>query len=109
MPAAALPTVDPRQVGDDLLLDVREDDEWAAGRAPGAVHLPMSQLPARLDELPEGRPVAVVCRSGHRSAQVTAYLLGQGRQARNVEGGMLAWAACGLPVEADPGVRPSIA
>ena len=97
-----LPTVDAREVGDDVLLDVREDDEWAAGHAPGAVHLPMSQFVARYDELPAGA-LAVVCRSGHRSAQVTAYLLDRGREARNVDGGMLAWAGLGLPLEADSG------
>ena len=62
MTGADLPTVDPTEVGDDLLLDVREDDEWEAGRAPGAVHLPMSQLQARLAEVPADRPVAVVCQ-----------------------------------------------
>ncbi|HEU0100899.1 MAG TPA: rhodanese-like domain-containing protein [Mycobacteriales bacterium] len=103
-----LPTVDPREVGDDLLLDVREDDEWAAGRAPGAVHLPMSELVERLAEVPADRPVAVVCRSGHRSAQVTAYLVAQGRSARNVDGGMAAWAQLGLPLEAAPGATPRI-
>lgn len=104
-----LPTVDPREVGDDLLLDVREDEEWAAGRAPSAVHLPMSELVQRIDEVPTDRPVAVVCRSGHRSAQVTAYLVANGRTARNVDGGMSAWAALGLPLEAEPGVTPAIA
>ena len=103
-----LPTVDPRAIGDDLLVDVREDDEWAAGHAPGAVHLPMSQLPARFAELPDGRDVAVVCRSGGRSAQVTAYLVAQGRRARNVDGGMSAWAALGLPLEADGGQAPRV-
>ena len=110
MTTAPLPTVDPREVGDDLLLDVRELDEWEAGRAPGAVHLPMSQLPARLAEVPADRPVAVVCRSGHRSAQVTAYLVAQGRaQVRNVDGGMAAWAALGLPMVGEPGVEPRVA
>ncbi len=108
MTPSALPTVDPRSVGDDLLLDVREPDEWAAGRAPSAVHLPMSQLPGRLAEVPADRPVAVVCRSGHRSAQVTAYLLAHGRQARNLDGGMTAWVQQGLPLEAEPGVEPRI-
>lgn len=98
-----VPAVDPREVGDDLLVDVREDDEWQAGHAPGAVHLPMSGLPDRFAELPSGRPLAVVCRSGHRSAQVTAYLVAHGVPARNVEGGMLAWQALGLPLE--PGAR----
>ena len=108
MTSPSLPTVDPGAIGDDLLLDVREPDEWAAGRAPSAVHLPMSQLPARLAEVPVDRPVAVVCRSGGRSAQVTAYLLANGRQARNVDGGMTAWAQRGLPLEAGPGVEPHI-
>jgi rhodanese-related sulfurtransferase len=82
------------------LLDVREDDEWAAGHAPDAVHVPMSQFTARLDEVPDG-PLAVVCRVGGRSAQVTAFLLGQGREAVNVTGGMLAWEAAGRPVVND--------
>lgn len=109
MTPAALPTVHPRDVGDDLLVDVREQDEWVAGRAPGAVHLPMSELPGRLAELPDDRPLAVVCRSGHRSAQVTAYLVAHGRPARNVDGGMLAWQRLGLPLEAEPGAAPQIA
>jgi rhodanese-related sulfurtransferase len=82
------------------LLDVREDDEWVAGHAPQAVHVPMSQFLSRLDEVPDG-PLAVVCRVGGRSAQVTAYLVGQGREAVNVSGGMLAWEAAGRPVVSD--------
>lgn len=108
MTAADLPSVHPTAVGDDLLLDVREDDEWEAGRAPSAVHVPMSQLQARLAEVPTDRPVAVVCKLGGRSAQVTAYLLANGRQARNVEGGMAAWERLGLPLEAEPGVEPRV-
>ncbi len=103
-----LPTVRVTDIGDDLLLDVREDDEWVAGRAPGAVHVPMSQLPARLAEVPTDRPVAVVCKLGGRSAQVTAYLLANGRRARNVEGGMAQWQRRGHPREAEPGVEPKI-
>ncbi len=103
-----LPTVDPRETGADALLDVREDDEWAAGHAPQAVHVPMSAFLERLGEVPEG-PLAVVCRSGHRSAQVTQYLLAQGRTARNVDGGMLAWQALGLPVVVDGGAPGQVA
>ena len=108
MPPPELPTVDPREVGDDLLLDVREDGEWAAGHAPGAVHVPLGQLVQRLDELPADRPIAVVCHLGGRSAQATAFLLGQGRQARNVRGGMDAWARSGLPLEAPGDADPRI-
>jgi rhodanese-related sulfurtransferase len=98
-----LPSVDPREIGDDLLLDVREADEWAAGHAPGAVHLPLSELQSRYAEVPTDRPVAVVCKVGGRSAQATAYLNAQGCRARNVVGGMLAWAEHGLPMEAPDG------
>ena len=99
VPAAEVP-------GDARLLDVREADEWAAGHAPAARHLPMSELTARLDELPDDDPLYVVCRSGGRSARVVQYLAAQGHPAVNVEGGMQAWAAGGRPVEADGG-RPA--
>jgi rhodanese-related sulfurtransferase len=99
VPAAEVPA-------DAALLDVREADEWAAGHAPGARHLPMSELTARLDELPDDDPLYVVCRSGGRSARVVQYLAAQGHNAVNVDGGMQAWAAGGRPVEAD-GDRPA--
>lgn len=86
---------------DDHLLDVREDDEWAEGRAPAAVHVPLMEVPARVGELPADRRIAVVCRVGGRSAQATAYLAAQGYDAVNVEGGMLAWQAAGKPLEGD--------
>ena len=91
--------VEPWSIGDRVLVDVREDDEWAAGRAPGALHVPMSALPARLADLPADRPLAVVCRVGARSAQVVAWLRHQGYDAVNVEGGLLAWEHCGLPLD----------
>ena len=104
----AVPEVDPREVGDDLLLDVREPHEWAAGHAPGAVHVPLGELPQRLAELPEDRPVAVVCHLGGRSAHATAFLRANGRPARNVTGGMDAWARLGLPLEATGDAAPRI-
>jgi rhodanese-related sulfurtransferase len=88
---------------DAPMLDVREADEWVAGHAPAARHLPMSELPARLDELPDDDPLYVVCRSGGRSARVVAYLAGQGYPAVNVDGGMKAWSAQGRDVVADSG------
>ena len=88
---------------DAVMLDVREPDEWAAGHAPTARHLPMSQLTARIGELPDDDPLYVVCRSGGRSARVVAYLANQGYPAVNVEGGMQAWSAQGRTVVADAG------
>ena len=86
------------------LLDVREPDEWAAGHAPGAHHLPMMEIPARLAEVPADAEVVVVCRSGGRSGQVTSYLMGNGwDNVRNLDGGMQSWAAAGRELVAENG------
>ena len=92
-----VPTVTVADVTDDVyLLDVRDPDEWAAGHAPTAVHLPMMEIPGRIGELPTDRDIVVVCRVGSRSAQVTAYLIAQGRdRVTNLDGGMSAWHAAG--------------
>ncbi|MCK7623874.1 rhodanese-like domain-containing protein [Streptomyces sp. RS10V-4] len=86
----------------DFLLDVREDDEWEAGHAEGALHIPMSEFVARYGEFTEAAPedgrVFVLCRVGGRSAQVAQYLIQRGIDAVNVEGGMQAWEAAGRPV-----------
>ncbi|MEU2991135.1 rhodanese-like domain-containing protein [Streptomyces griseoincarnatus] len=103
-----MPTV---QVGDlkdgDFLLDVREDDEWKAGHAAAALHIPISEFVARYGELTEAAPqdgrIHVICRSGGRSAQVTMYLAQQGIDAANVDGGMQVWEAAGRPVVTDDG------
>ncbi|WP_214365789.1 rhodanese-like domain-containing protein [Pseudonocardia sp. H11422] len=94
---------------DAVLLDVREIDEWTAGHAPGARHLPMSELTARMGELPDDDPLFVVCRSGGRSARVVAYLAAQGYPAVNVDGGMQAWAGVGRQLVAEGGRAPEIA
>lgn len=103
-----MPTV---QVGDlkdgDFLLDVREDDEWKAYHAEGALHILISEFVARYGELTEAAPqdgrIHVICRSGGRSAQVTMYLAQQGIDAVNVDGGMQVWEAAGRPVVTDDG------
>ena len=91
-----------------VILDVREDDEWAAGHAPSAVHVPMGQVADRLSDLPEGDPVYVVCRAGGRSARVTEFLNASGWDAVNVAGGMGAWAAAGKPLSAEHDGDPTI-
>ena len=85
------------------LLDVREPDEWAAGHAPEAVHIPMGELAGRLEDLPADEEVYVVCRSGGRSARVTAFLNANGWDAKNVDGGMQSWHAAGRAMTADSG------
>ncbi|MFF3729981.1 rhodanese-like domain-containing protein [Streptomyces sp. NPDC002476] len=105
---APLPSVDAAAVpSDGFVLDVREDDEWAAGHVEAALHIPMSDFVERFGELTEavedGRRVHVMCRVGGRSAQVTQYLVGQGIDAVNVDGGMLAWDGAGRPMVTDNG------
>jgi rhodanese-related sulfurtransferase len=83
------------------LLDVREPSEWEAGHAAAAHHLPMGKL--SLDDIPEGRPLLVICHVGGRSAAAAEALIGAGVEAVNVSGGMLAWQRAGLPVVTDAG------
>ncbi|MFG2974917.1 rhodanese-like domain-containing protein [Streptomyces sp. NPDC048331] len=103
-----LPSVDATAVpSEGFVLDVREDDEWAAGHVEGALHIPMSDFVARFGELTEavedGRRVYVMCRVGGRSAQVTQYLVRQEIDAVNVDGGMQAWDGAGRPMVTDSG------
>jgi len=84
-----------------VLVDVREQDEWDRGHAPEAVHLPMSELEARYNELPEDANLLIICHSGGRSFRVTDALERAGYNAVNVEGGMLAWHAAGGAVVTD--------
>lgn len=79
--------------GEAVLVDVREADEFRAGHAPGARHVPLSQA------LPDGRDMILICRSGNRSRQAVALLAARGVAAVDVIGGMRDWAAQGLPVE----------
>jgi rhodanese-related sulfurtransferase len=85
------------------LLDVREADEWQAGRAEQARWIPMGEVGARHDELPDDRQLVVICRSGGRSGKVVAALAQAGYDAVNVAGGMKAWEASGFTVVADDG------
>jgi rhodanese-related sulfurtransferase len=86
-----------------LLLDVREDHEWAAGHAPEATHLPMSRLAEGVASVPPDRLIVCVCHVGARSAAVAAALAGAGWGAVNLAGGMDAWESAGLPVVRDDG------
>jgi len=91
------------------LLDVREDDEWTAGYAPGARHIPLGQLGARTAEIPQNEVVYVICRSGGRSARAAQALSAAGWDAINVAGGMQDWAAAGRPMATDSGADPFVA
>lgn len=89
-----------RQQAGAILIDVREPEEWAAGHAPGARHMPLGQLAQRLRSLPRDRELLFICRSGNRSSRAVQLAVEAGRtRAVNVGGGLLAWARAGLPVE----------
>ena len=91
------------------LLDVREDDEWAAGHVPDAVHVRLSELNEHSDEIPRDREVYVICRSGARSAYATQALSGAGWKAINVSDGMTGWAVAGRPMVSETGAEPFVA
>jgi rhodanese-related sulfurtransferase len=94
---------------DSVLLDVREDDEWAAGHAPQALHIPLGEIAGRLGDLPADANLLVVCRAGGRSARATAYLNANGWTAVNVDGGMRSWAEAGKPMVCElPGAAPEV-
>ncbi len=80
------------------VLDVRTDPEWADGHIAGSQHVEMNQVVEQIGDHLD-HPVIVVCASGGRSARVAQYLTLQGLEAVNLEGGLFAWEAAGLPVE----------
>jgi len=91
------------------LLDVREDDEWAAGHAPEAVHIPVGALNQRAAEIPQDHSVYVICRSGARSAYAAQALAGAGWKTVNVADGMTGWAVAGRPMVSETGAEPFVA
>jgi len=81
------------------VLDVREDDEWAAGHVPGATHIPLGELEARIGEVEDGGRVWVICRSGARSQKGADILFNNGIDAVSVAGGTMGWIDAGHAVE----------
>ena len=81
------------------VLDVREDDEWAAGHVPTAHHIPLGQLEGRIDEVEDGSRVFVICRSGARSQKGADILFNNGIDAVSVAGGTMGWIDSGRAVE----------
>lgn len=83
-----------------IILDVREAHEWRAGHAPGAKHIPLSELDRKLSQLPKDKTVIVTCASGMRSRVGSRKLLQNGFPlVVNLSGGMNAWRAARLPIQ----------
>ncbi|MEO8932479.1 MAG: rhodanese-like domain-containing protein [Lacisediminihabitans sp.] len=83
--------------GSSAIVDVREDDEYAAVHVVGSLSIPLSCFVDRIDQVPLGAPVYVICASGNRSAKVTEYLSARDYDATNIDGGIIGWASCGGP------------
>ena len=77
------------EIGEGVILDVREPFELAVENVEGAVNIPLGQLRARLDELPRDKMIYVFCRSGQRAYYATRVLLQNGFEVKNISGGML--------------------
>jgi rhodanese-related sulfurtransferase len=96
------------EAGTAWLLDVREGYEWEAGHAPGAHHIPLSEIEARQHELPEAEQILVICHTGARSRMVTDALIRADYPTANVAGGMDAWQSSGAEVVRDDGTAGAI-
>jgi rhodanese-related sulfurtransferase len=73
------------------IIDVREDEEVALGKIPGARHIPLGQLAKRMNEIEKDMEHIIVCRSGGRSSTACQFLEAYGYRVMNMVGGMLEW------------------
>ncbi|MFT4087186.1 MAG: rhodanese-like domain-containing protein [Gordonia sp. (in: high G+C Gram-positive bacteria)] len=90
-------------LADRVLLDVREPDEWDEAHVRGALHIPLDDVPARLDDIDFDVDVFVICRTSGRSFRLAQYLDMRGLVGVVVRGGMVAWQAAGKPIETGSG------
>ncbi|KJE26294.1 rhodanese-like domain-containing protein [Geobacillus thermoleovorans] len=91
-------TITPKEVEERLrageslhIIDVREPDEVATGKIPGAVNIPLGLIEFRMHELDQNQEYILVCRSGGRSGRAAEFLDSRGYRVVNMTGGMLAW------------------
>lgn len=107
---ADVETVPAHQVPDDAaLLDVREAYEFEVGHAPGAVNIPVDEIPSRFeDELDPDEDYYVICRTGGRSIQITQWLTAQGYMVFFIGGGYDAWIEAGRTLESVTGEKPRV-
>jgi rhodanese-related sulfurtransferase len=86
-----------------VVIDVRNPDEYERFRVPGALLIPLVDVPERVDEVPTDETVYVICATGSRSERAVEYLNRQGLDTVNVRGGSRAWVEAGHPVESGSG------
>ena len=90
-----------------FVLDVREPAEYVRGHVPGAVLVPLGDVPARRGDLPTDGPLYIICASGNRSLIAAEYLGRAGFEAYSVRGGTRGWASAGHPVVTGPTPTPA--
>lgn len=90
--------------GSAVVVDVREQYEWDAGRIGGTLHIPLERLASRAEELDRARPVIFQCRAGVRSLMAAQAFHAAGFDARSLAGGIQAWVQADLPLEPEGGV-----
>lgn len=98
-----------RELADAQLVDVRTQEEREAAHIPGTAHIPLERLEESAAELDRERPLVLYCRSGERSAMAAEAFSASGWDATSLQGGILAWADSGLPLEPEDGevISPS--
>jgi rhodanese-related sulfurtransferase len=99
-------TVEPAEIRELIesgaqVVDVRTATEHGASHIEGATHIPMERLDAEADELDRDRPVVLYCRAGNRSGVAAEAFRNSGWDAHSIDGGLVAWAEAGLPLEPD--------
>ena len=99
VPAIDITTLRQKLEAGEPLFDVRQPDEYDEAHAPGAVLVPLDEVPDRMGEFPTDRTVYVICKSGGRSAKAVEHLRANGVDAVNVAGGTMAWIEAGNAVE----------
>ena len=108
------PAVEPDEAkvllgGDALMIDVRDEHEWAAGHAPHSIHIPLDEVSASTPYTTRSRRVIVVSRSGRRAERAVTHLRTAGVDAVVLHGGLRAWVAAGGDLVGDGGHGPHIA
>ena len=98
-PEDAKPLID----GGAQLVDVRTEDEYAAGRIPGSRHIPLPDVQTEAAGLDRQQPLVIYCRSGERSGMAADAFAASGWDAHSIEGGLLAWSERDLPIEPEGG------
>ena len=93
---------------DALILDVREEYEFAEGHAPGAIHIPLGELPVRYEELDPDNDTYIICRTGGRNVQAAAWLVSQGYSVFSIGGGYGSWIEAGRELASENGQEPNV-